>query len=371
MAIKIPSSHIFEREYSASKENRINQLDIAYIKANPKTEVGYTVERSTTDILVDEIITEKELSSSSMGNDEYGATFDVVPYYYILSPSYKIQKLNDFGYISSLYSDSDNPNVKCTVTYDKITYERVGTQWSEVSRESFTEYPQPTELAIANIQLDEFSGYADLSNKVLSAQRTHAEYSPDKDKDYENFTNVGTNIKFFVGGERELYVWKYGAETYLIRERVEYKPTQIQWEIFGDVIVADYENKELTITEENITPTDDGVYRIEGSEILQRIGRRYDSVIKAYANGKKTATLTVAFGDYYDHSTGDLKISVGNNALPMGFSIYDRVIPYVFSAKGDKPLSTDKDGTPTEFVVLQVEPFYDGSTLQKIYLQEA
>lgn len=372
MTIKIPSSHIFEREYSASKENRINQLDIAYIKANPKTEVGYTISQGTHSGKT--VGVGYNFITGGTKSGDYSISVQIDPVYYdnVWMPS-KISKLSDFGYVSDLYYGSNNPNVKCTVSFKKITYKYQGGEWIEDKTEIFSQQPQPIELARVNINNSAFSAYFDFSDTVLFYEKTHIDYSPDHLGDKENFTNLyAEEAKLFAGGICTVEVKdKEGNISSTYSSRVSYTPSEIQWELFGDVIVADYENRELTITEEDITPTDDGIYRIEGSEILQNIGRRYDGVIRAYANGKKTATLTVAYGDYYDHSTGDLKISVGNNDLPMGFSIYDRVIPYVFSAKGDKPLSTNKDGTPTEFVVLQVEPFYDGSTLQKIYLQEA
>lgn len=377
MAIKIPSSHIYERNYSPAKENRINKLNISYILPIPKTETGVTVaegayEGSFTDPETADKITHSETSNNLSAN------ITIIPKFTEgIKVADDIPVVGDYGAITSLYQNASKANVRCIVTYEKIVYKwgKAGDTitWIEESRETFENQAPPLDALKVNVSKESFSVSYDAEEEVLSKQKNIAIYYINPyAKDYYSWRDEYTpknHPSLFVGGTRQIVVTNSKGE-YIAdyMERVEYVPLSATWQVFGDVSVIEYQNKERLVTDDEVSG---GEYRIEGSEILQSIGRRFDSVVREYSNGKKTATLTVAVATYYDHDTNKPKISIGNDDLPMGFSIYDRVIPYVFSAKGDKPLSTNKDGTPTEFVVLQVEPFYDGSTLQKIYLQEA
>lgn len=94
------------------------------------------------------------------------------------------------------------------------------------------------------------------------------------------------------------------------------------------------------------------------------------NIINAYKNGKETAELLCSIGEYKD-TNGELAISTKDNDLPMTFNNGDIVVPYKYTARGDAPLSTKKDGkTPKEFLVTGVEFIFDGAVWQKITLQE-
>ena len=82
---------------------------------------------------------------------------------------------------------------------------------------------------------------------------------------------------------------------------------------------------------------------------------------------------------YYDLNSTDLVISTQNNSsLPMGFNLYDEVIPMMrknqTNSQGivqiDAPLSYYSNGAPKRFFVLGIRNIYKGFPLQELSLQE-
>lgn len=74
------------------------------------------------------------------------------------------------------------------------------------------------------------------------------------------------------------------------------------------------------------------------------------NIIDGYKNGKQTAKISCAVDDYYDEN-GNKIIDTATSDKPL-FDIDDIVIPYVYTNKGDKPLSYNKDFTPKQFRVV-------------------
>lgn len=80
---------------------------------------------------------------------------------------------------------------------------------------------------------------------------------------------------------------------------------------------------------------------------------------------------TIIFHETLPLSTHLTKVEKVLGDLPMTFTEYDEVIPMVYGADGkDHPMSRYADGSPKVFKVLGMRPFYDGSVLQELYLQE-
>jgi hypothetical protein len=82
--------------------------------------------------------------------------------------------------------------------------------------------------------------------------------------------------------------------------------------------------------------------------------------------------ILCSISDYYDQNGN--KVIDTNDTTPnpkMLFEEFDLVIPYIFNAKGkDEPMSVDKQNVAKTFVVVGVEPFYDGAVWQRLYLLE-
>lgn len=92
-------------------------------------------------------------------------------------------------------------------------------------------------------------------------------------------------------------------------------------------------------------------------------------IYSIWKNGKETATIRVSVNDYYD-TDGNLALSIIDKNLPMLFKKGDIVIPYVATPNGDRPMSSNPDGTPKEFLVTGVTLISDGAVWQELQLQE-
>lgn len=97
-----------------------------------------------------------------------------------------------------------------------------------------------------------------------------------------------------------------------------------------------------------------------------------NDILKAYKNGKETATILCSIADYYDEDNR-LVISKSGTTSKMSFHLYDEVIPYVYRGEyaDDRPLSVYADGTPKRFTVIGTRIYYDGAVWQELTLQEA
>ena len=93
------------------------------------------------------------------------------------------------------------------------------------------------------------------------------------------------------------------------------------------------------------------------------------NVLKNYSNGKEVYTIKCSVGNYYD-TDGNLVICPENSSYPAVFEKYDIVEPYVFTSKGEVPLSTKSDGTAKQFEVIGIDFSYKGVVWQELTIQE-
>lgn len=100
------------------------------------------------------------------------------------------------------------------------------------------------------------------------------------------------------------------------------------------------------------------------------VNRAYEN----YKDGIETATIRCSLVDYYN-SDGVLEISPTNYSADdtntrMMFSVGDIVIPHVATPNGDRPMSSNPDGSPKSFRVTGVTLISDGALWQELQLQE-
>lgn len=163
-----------------------------------------------------------------------------------------------------------------------------------------------------------------------------------------------------------------------------YKAQSIDITFYGNTIGIDLKDKTITIPEK---ANGDDSYSFEGNELMQTtnylldaetnvknlaIIKQFTDTLNNYKDGKETATLKLSIGEYYDNKDGTLRISTKKENLPMTFKIGDIVIPYIPSTTigKDKPMSLYKDGSPKQFRVTRVKPYYSGASWQEIDIQE-
>ena len=149
----------------------------------------------------------------------------------------------------------------------------------------------------------------------------------------------------------------------------KYTAKKINVSVFGSSYSIYTEDAIKTYTvQSDLSPS---AYTVESNELIQDgVSERYEVTLTNYQTPKETATILCDIGEYKTTS-GELAISTKDSSLPMLFQKYDIVRPMVRNADGtDRPLSSYKDGTPKDFMVLSSRLIYDGEIMQEIICQE-
>lgn len=161
--------------------------------------------------------------------------------------------------------------------------------------------------------------------------------------------------------------------------RLNLKCTSLNISLFGNIYQIDLNDVALKYGD----TSSKSVFSVQNNELLQTtntytengvvsnaIEKSATRTIDEFGNGKETATLLCDINEYYDEN-GSLMISANDTTKPMTFKIGNIVKPKVFGAnRQDKPMSVKSDGTAKEFIVLGVEPYFDGAVWQKLFLRE-
>ena len=92
-------------------------------------------------------------------------------------------------------------------------------------------------------------------------------------------------------------------------------------------------------------------------------------VVEQYSNGKEVLRIKCSLGEYYDIDD-ELIVSPYIENLPSHIEKYDIVEPYVFTSRGEVPLSTYSNGEAMRFEVTGVDFSYKGVAWQELTLQE-
>lgn len=137
--------------------------------------------------------------------------------------------------------------------------------------------------------------------------------------------------------------------------------------IYGDTIGIDLKNEIITVNSGN------KVFSFDGNELIQTTNtpsaeNKYQSIIDKWKSGKQTATIACPITDYYDKN-GNKVIDI-STSIKMIFQEGDIVIPYIYTNKGDKPLSYNKDFTPKRFKVIATKITKKQGGTQELTLQE-
>lgn len=142
----------------------------------------------------------------------------------------------------------------------------------------------------------------------------------------------------------------------------------ITFNVSGEMIVLSVIDLLKTIGNKNSK----NFISIDNNELLQdtntNLEQNFQVVIDEWENGKQTATITCPIADYYDENGNKvIDISTSNKML---FSEGDIVVPQIYTNKGDKPLSYNKDFTPKQFRVVGTKISKEQGGMQELTLQE-
>jgi hypothetical protein len=137
------------------------------------------------------------------------------------------------------------------------------------------------------------------------------------------------------------------AEFYINAKSVSYEKTKLEY------------RKEAVM---DVSP--EGVWKNPENELISLQNTVSSSSAKQQLTSDNLHYVMRSYGDGKEVYT--LKCSV----MDEPFAKYDIVEPYIFTSKGEVPLSTKEDGTAKQFEVIGVDISYSGVVWQEITIQE-
>lgn len=397
MAIVIPSKKIYSVKHNKFSKNKINGISLALTKFVAEEELEKNVLQNTVAVLSEN---EEQEKSSKLKFDTLasGGGFSVlIARYCFLRLGYfkidiRLPTRYDTNYIQNLvdkfsynvYGNKKSGTCKSHAVYDDSgtienpSLEIVKTNQNQ-SQENYTIEKQ--ENSVYCVLLEDEHNNASLSSTPQSSS-TMTISLEDKTKMSVDTRGDGWKVTLYLlcsvermvmnGLGKASHNWEFDSDINGIYE--EYNAEKIQFSVFGNTITLKIENTPVSYGENN----EENRFSMQQNDALQEnatiggkpLGQHIaDTIIDIYKDGKQTAVIKCGIGEYRDEN-GDLAISTKVDGIPMHFSIYDVVQPYVMDERGkDVPLSK-KNGLPCNFLVLGRKFIYDGEVMQELYLQE-
>lgn len=105
---------------------------------------------------------------------------------------------------------------------------------------------------------------------------------------------------------------------------------------------------------------------LNGNELYPTL---LENIVKKYSKGKEVYTIKCSVGEYYDIYEAKV-IDPYDANCPATFEKHEIVEPYVFTSRGEVPLSEKADGTPKRFEIIGIDFSYKGVVWQELTLQE-
>ena len=389
MKIIIPSSKIYSTDLSLStsqtKSINFPINDIKLVTTTKTFEMGSISEFEKVEFPSSDLETAYYLNSgydsSNIDNDGKHIWFSrvsTIPYY--KSFVFKIKKTenNDSVIASSL-------SITSTKEATKTTYENISGEFSVQNSPNLmfeesakldalpTEYKTEQVMAIPKIFI---APEYEFQKDVYSQQKSSGDIvEAEIDSEDPQYYNVSVRILYAIG------VLSFGADIYRANfgkittsfdngKLEEYIATSIEFELLGKCYTLNIEENTLTAKEgeegAEITLNSNNFVQNKYKDDFQNDLRL---LFKEYKNGKTTATLTCAIGEYYD--TDGNNIVSTKTTDKMVFEHYDEVVPMYKTTNGiDAPISLTEDYKSKTFLVLCSEIYFDGAVWQKLSLQE-
>ena len=173
---------------------------------------------------------------------------------------------------------------------------------------------------------------------------------------YRNYSVIEEN------GEQNFNIWETG---YLLSETIyvdgKYFGAEDKTHSYGDISSKDtFALPTNSLIQENNPIEGEPLW---GDKLLQ-------NVVNRYARGKEVYTIRCSIADYYD-TAGYKQITADDDTrYPIVFQKHDIVEPYVFTYRGEVPLSSYSNGMPKRFEVIGVDFVDKGVVWQELTLQE-
>ena len=390
MAIIIPSKHIYEIRNNKIIENRINKVEVNATEVKPVNEFDKVVYSENIDFNSSSVF--EELTNADKDNSFYTVAGPQIGYQY--SYVYFNNKLKYFQGHIKIPKVSNNTRItkiskfEFSVFGTVIKADTTGTllitsannsglnfntptiiQRSRTEKETTFEFPEtPETISVQGVSV---TGLKEENTYNIIENDTEFEIYFRCMVSYVKETLLSTGLAYVT--------LDLGATVSGSGEYEYYDPSQLRISVYGNT-----SGIELTEVKQVYGSDERSVFSIQNNELLQTtnyityvdnpnsISYNVDKTIKQYTKGKESAVILCSISDYYDQNGN--KVIDTNDTTPnpkMLFEEFDLVIPYIFNAKGkDEPMSVDKQNVAKTFVVVGVEPFYDGAVWQRLYLVE-
>jgi hypothetical protein len=392
MNIIIPSSSIYQKEQNIVRDNSISKIDVIVAKSTKESNVDSPV--YSTSVTFQEGLTPDKHKENSQSNrvsikTKKTGTLEVS---YFNTAAFLYHRVNFKKVDIEIEHIQENSKIASVSTKDHfndfflpvdITFTTVTKTTSKIKglvQEGSYSITSTEEQSKDEIQ--EIPNFIGVSNSYSNFDMTASIESdafplPQTGSSYYSISNVedGVNSKTILSVyfPYETIIEKaQGSVTDKILplyvdvtgNKEEYFVNRADITVYGKKITIDIKYETETIGEGNKP------WKTEQSELLQTT-KNYGNTLEEYKNGKETIKIRCSLGEYYGED-GEKAISVlGDNSLPMTFSINDKVIPYVLEADGKEyPISRYPNGDSKIYNVVGVRKFYDGAAWQEITAQE-
>jgi hypothetical protein len=376
MPIRIPSGKIFDTQNPKIRDNYIDRLEVECKTVSPSNEYDVRVFQSTVNSNMFVYNPAVEDFDAGEYTTNAGLTTKTESYVSISLIYLKGYRIEINAKVANAYinrvKDKTNadgePNIKCAVYYTRNIY-KIDTNGETLQSSVSGIGSIPDDFVVGESSALYSSAKVELSNDS-NAKTLEVIYDKSTDKFYIY------DLRVLAGGVKTQYskrIRNYETPSVVYTDdsqKIEYIPTQIEITLYGETVGINLKDESIVFGDAN----GENPYSISGNELVQTNGTFVDNfgyLVDEYSNGKESATLLCAVGEYYDFDTNALVISTKRNGMPMVFNHYDEVIPMVYGTDGrDRPMSRYPNGGAKVFKVLGVEMMYNGAVWQKLYLQE-
>lgn len=406
MAIVIPSKYIYSKSFDPVIDNQISEIEIG-IKTPTiviKNETVYKEELSNFTKALDKTnfagyIPLGGLNGIIMSN-RMGAVYVGAINRQYCDVQITINNYQDDSLITIGKSDYFNHTITGTVTKERLSNKStinirrtngfysqpteitlvsldIKTYNPEITSKNYSQEVIPTNISInyknANFEIGEISAMLNLTKGYPTIKSI---------VNSDGSTTYTITINLLVGAEIIKAKFKNDSTIYdttdsathtlnLIESdectKETYAPKVVSVNINGELLVLDLEDKTYKFGNGN------KVFSFDGNELIQTTNtpmsqNKYQGIIDKWKNGKQTAVISCSIADYYD-TNGNKVINISTSGK-MLFQEGDIVIPYIYTNKGDKPLSYNKDFTPKQFRVIGTKISKNQGGMQDLTLQE-
>lgn len=386
MAIIIPSKHIYEIKNNKIIENRINKVEVNATQVKPFNEFDTVVYSENVDINQNSIVESEETPRLAI-DTQLGANAYHYAYVYFRNEVKYLKHTITLPKVSNNKRVTTLKKVEVSV-FGNVTTAKTTGQMLVSSNLNFTlgsinqtarnEKEKTFDWELPETFTSTYNGIprANASVTGYSDESSYSFTETDNTYEIELTTLVSYTKETLLGNGQVKPVDGYNTSVAGEGEYAYYEPIQLRISVYGNTTGIELDETNLVFGQGEKTD-----FSVSNNELLQTSNYRkfvdipnsieynIGNTMTEYSRGKECATILCSISDYYNEQ--GLKAIDITDEQSMLFKEFDEVTPYIYNARGkDEPMSVNKENVPKTFVVVGVEPFYDGAVWQRLYLVE-